>query len=257
MSNIHQTALVTKPENIPASTTVGAFTIIEDDVEIGENVWIDAHVSIKSGSYVGDGCKIFFGTAIGGPPQDLKYAGEKTTVHLGKNCVIREYCTLNRGTVAHGKTEIGDNCLFMAYCHAAHDCQVGSNVILANAVNMGGHVEIGDWAIIGGGSVIHQFCKVGEHVMMGGGFRATQDIVPYAMVAGYPLKMFGMNSIGLQRRGFSDDTIKTLKSAYRLLLSKKLKTREAIARIETEVEMIPEVKRIVDFVKASERGIIK
>ena len=176
---------------------------------------------------------------------------------IGTNCIIREFVTLNRGTVAHGKTEIGDNCLFMAYAHAAHDCIIGSNVILANVVEMGGHVEIGDYAIIGGGTVIHQFCLLGEHCMIGGGFRITQDVIPYSMAAGYPLRCMGLNSIGLKRRGFDDDTINKLKTTFRFLLSKKLKTTEALTKIEQEIELIPEVRRVVNFIRKSERGVIK
>ncbi len=257
MSNIHQTAIVSNPDKIPSSTIVGPYAIIDDDVEIGENVWIDSHVSIKEGARIGDGCKIHHCAAIAGLPQDLKFGGEKTELVLGKNCVIREFVTLNRGTKAHGKSEIGENCLLMAYSHVAHDCIIGSNVIIANSVQMGGHVEIGDWVIIGGSSVIHQFCLIGEHAMIGGGFRATQEVMPYSMVAGYPLKCMGLNSVGLQRRGFSEQTIATLKKAYRFLLSKKLKTREALEKIENEVEMIPEVKRLVEFIRASKRGVIK
>jgi len=257
MSNIHKTAIVAKPESIPSSATVGPYSIIEENVTIAENVWIDSQVSIKAGARIGPGCKIYHGAAIAGPPQDLKFGGEYTELIVGANCIIREFVTLNRGTLAHGKTEIGDNCLFMAYTHAAHDCTIGSNVIIANAVNMGGHVEIGDTAIIGGGTVIHQFCHIGEHTMIGGGFRVTQDVIPYSLAAGFPLKCFGVNSIGLKRRGFSDDTISKLKTAFRFLLSKKLKTRDALTKIESEIESIPEIKKVVDFIRASERGVIK
>jgi len=257
MSNIHKTALIANPESIPESAAVGPYSIIEADATIGEDVWIDSHVSIKSGARIGAGCKIFHGAAIAGPPQDLKYAGEKTELIVGANCTIREYVTMNRGTTAHGKSEIGDNCLFMAYSHVAHDCVVGSNVIVANVVEMGGHVEIGDQAIIGGGTVIHQFCHVGEHSMIGGGFRITQDIIPFSMAAGYPLRCLGLNIIGLKRRGFSPNLLSKLKTAFRYLLSKKLKTTDALAKIEQEIEMVPEVKRVVDFIRASERGVIK
>ncbi len=257
MSNIHKTAIIANPELIPGSVTVGPYSIIEDDVVIGDNIWIDSHVSIKPGARIGHGCKIYHGAAVAGPPQDLKFAGEKTELVLGANCTIREYVTLNRGTIAHGKTEIGDNCLFMAYSHAAHDCIIGSNVILANTVEMGGHVEIGDYAILGGGTVIHQFCLIGEHSIIGGGFRITQDIIPFSMAAGYPLKCMGLNSTGLKRRGFPDEVILKLKNAFRYLLSKKLKTTEALAKIEQEIEMIPEIRRMVDFIRASERGVVK
>jgi UDP-N-acetylglucosamine acyltransferase len=201
--------------------------------------------------------KIYHASAIAGPPQDLKFAGEKTELIVGDNTVIREFVTLNRGTAAHGRTEIGKNCLMMAYSHAAHDCIIGDNVIIANSVQMGGHVEIGDFAIIGGATVIHQFCLVGEHSMAGGGFRITQDILPYSTVAGYPLRCLGLNSIGLQRRGFSPEAIAELKKMFRLLMSKKLNTSQALERIDEEVEKIPEVIKVLEFIKRSERGIVK
>jgi UDP-N-acetylglucosamine acyltransferase len=257
MPKIHKTAIVANAASIPDSVTVGPYSIIEEDVEIGENVWIDSHVSIKRWAHIGPSCKIFFGAALAGPPQDLKYAGEKTELFIGANCMIREFVTLNRGTTAHGKVEIGANCMFMAYSHVAHDCVVGSDVVVANTVEMGGHVSIGDHAIIGGGTVIHQFCRVGEHSMVGGGFKVTQDVLPYSLAGGYPLKCFGLNIIGLKRRGFSLDVLTSLKSAFHILLSQKLKTSDAIKKIEDEIEMIPEVKRVVDFIKVSERGVTK
>jgi UDP-N-acetylglucosamine acyltransferase len=257
MSNIHPTAIVANPELIPASSSVGPYSIIDDDVVIGENVWIDSHVSIKSGACIGDGCKIHHAAAIAGLPQDLKFGGERTELILGKNCTIREFVTLNRGTLAHGKSEIGDNCLFMAYSHVAHDCTVGSNVIVANAVNMGGHVEIGSFTNIGGGTEIHQFSKVGEQAMVGGAFKVVQDVIPFSLVAGYPLRCYGLNIIGLTRRGFSKDTISVLKTAFRFLMSKKLNTTQAIEKIEAEIDPIPEVKRVVEFIRASTRGVTK
>lgn len=255
--NHHPTALVSDKARIAESVSIGPFSIIEDDVEIGEGCIIDSHVSIKSGARIGKNVKIYHGAAIAGPPQDLKFGGEKTELILGDNSVIREFVTLNRGTKAHGRTEIGKNCLFMAYSHAAHDCIIGDNVILANSVQMGGHVEIGNWAIIGGGTVIHQFSIVGEHAMIGGGFRITQDILPYTLVAGYPLKCLGLNAIGLQRRGFSEDTIAELKKMFRYLMSKKLNTTQALKKIESEVKKIPEVEKVLKFIEKSERGVIK
>ncbi|MCP4583973.1 MAG: acyl-ACP--UDP-N-acetylglucosamine O-acyltransferase [candidate division Zixibacteria bacterium] len=257
MANIHKTALVANPELLPDSVTVGPYSVIEEDVTIAENVWIDSHVSIKSGARIGPGCKIHHGAAISGPPQDMKFAGEKTELIIGANCTFREFTTMNRGTIAHGKTEIGDNCLFMAYTHVAHDCLVGSNVIVANLVNMGGHVVIDDWAFLGGGTVIHQFCHIGEHMMVGGGFRIAQDVIPYSLVAGFPISCRGLNITGLTRRNFSPDTISKLKSAFNILLNKKLKTTDALVKIENEVELIPEVKKVVDFIRTSERGVIK
>lgn len=254
---VHPSAIVSRKAEIGTNVKVGPFAVIEDDVIIGNDCFIDSSVSIKSGVRLGNNIKIFHGAAIGGPPQDLKYAGEKTELFVGDNTVIREFVTLNRGTVAHGKTEIGQNCLFMAYAHAAHDCIIGENVILANAVQMGGHVEIGDWAIIGGATVIHQFCKVGEHCMIGGGFRITRDVMPYCTVAGFPVKYMGVNSIGLKRRGFSDNTINALKTLFRFLTSRKLTASQINERIEQEIEMSPEVLRVLEFIKCSERGVVK
>jgi UDP-N-acetylglucosamine acyltransferase len=253
----HPTAIISDKARIGGNVSIGPFSIIEDDVIIGDGCIIDSSVSIRSGARIGKNVKIYHGAAVSGPPQDLKFAGEKTELIVGDNTIIREFVTLNRGTKAYGRTEIGTNCLFMAYSHAAHDCIIGDNVILANSVQMGGHVEIGDWAIIGGGTVIHQFSKIGAHAMIGGGFRVTQDILPFTMVAGYPLRCLGLNSIGLKRRGFSDDTIAVLKKLFRYLMSKKMNTSQALERIDQEIEKIPEVLQVLDFLEKSERGVIK
>jgi UDP-N-acetylglucosamine acyltransferase len=253
----HPTALISSKAEIGQNVKVGAYSIIEDDVIIGDGCEIDTSVSIKSGSRLGKNIKISHGAAIGGPPQDLKYAGEKTEVWIGDNTVIREFVTMNRGTTAHWKSEIGKNCLFMAYSHVAHDTVVGDNVILANSVQMGGHVTIGNWAILGGASSVHQFCKVGEHCMIGGGFRITRDAMPFTMVAGYPVKCMGLNLIGLKRRGFPSQTINTLKTLLRFLMSRRMTTAQIFERIDKEVEKIPEVLRVLDFIEKSERGVIK
>ncbi len=253
----HPTAIVSSKAQIADDVQVGPYSIIEDDVVIAKGTIIDSSVSIKNGARIGENVKIYHAAAVAGSPQDLKFAGEKTELMVGDNTIIREFVTLNRGTAAHGQTEIGKNCLFMAYSHAAHDCIIGDNVIIANSVQMGGHVEIGDFAIIGGATVIHQFSLVGEHCMVGGGFRITQDILPYSTVAGYPLRCLGLNSIGLQRRGFSSETIATLKKMFRFLMSKKLNTSQALAKIDEEVEKIPEVIKVLEFIKRSERGVVK
>jgi UDP-N-acetylglucosamine acyltransferase len=253
----HPTALISSKAQIAADVQIGPYSIIEDDVVIGRGAIIDTSVSIKSGARIGENVKIYHGAAIAGPPQDLKFAGEKTELVVGDDTIIREFVTLNRGTAAHGRTEIGKNCLFMAYSHAAHDCIIGDNVIIANSVQMGGHVEIGDFAIMGGATVIHQFSLIGEHAMVGGGFRITQDILPYSTVAGYPLRCLGLNSIGLQRRGFPPETIATLKKLFRFLMSSKLNTSQALAKIDEEVEKIPEVVKVLEFIKRSERGVVK
>lgn len=255
--NQHPGAVVSSRAKIGEDVTIGPFAVIEDDVVIGNGCSIDSNVSVKSGARIGNNVKIYHGAAVAGPPQDLKFAGEKSELIVGDNTIIREFVTLNRGTIAHGKTEIGENCLFMAYSHAAHDSIIGNNVILANSVQMGGHVEIGDCAIIGGGTVIHQFSLIGEHAMIGGGFRITQDILPYSSVAGYPLRCLGINSIGLKRRGFSEETIAILKKLFRCLMSKKMNTTEALEKIEREIQKIPEVVNVLNFLKKSERGVIK
>ena len=253
----HSTAIVSSRAEIGKDITIGPFAIIEDDVVIGDGCIIDSAVSIKSGARIGNNVKIYHGAAVSGPPQDLKFAGEKSELIVGDNTIIREFVTLNRGTKASGKTDIGKNCVFMAYSHAAHDCIIGNNVIVANSVQMGGHVEIGDWAIIGGGTMIHQFSLIGAHAMIGGGFRVTQDVLPYSMVAGYPLRCIGVNAIGLKRRGFSEETITTLKKLFRYLMSKKMNTSQALEEIEREIEKIPEVVNVREFLEKSERGVIK
>ena len=255
--NQHPTAIVSKHAEICDNVTIGPYSIIEDDVIIGDNCVIDSHVSIKSGVRIGNNIKIFHSAAIGGPPQDLKYAGEKTYLFIGDNTVIREFVTMNRGTIAHGKSEIGKNCLFMAYSHVAHDCVIGENVIFANNVQIGGHVTIGDWVTLGGSSGVHQFCHVGEHSMVGASRPYTQDILPYSLVGGYPVRCYGVNVVGLRRRGFSSHTINTLKTLFRYLMSKKLTTARIQERIDNEIDKIPEVIRVLEFVKHSERGVVK
>ena len=252
----HPTAVISSKAEL-GDITVGPFTVIEDDVVIGDGTIIDSSVSIKSGARIGKDVKIYHGAAVAGPPQDLKFEGEKTELIVGDETVVREFVTLNRGTSALGKTEIGKNCLFMAYSHAAHDCIVGDNVIIANTVQMGGHVEIGDYAIIGGATVVHQFSLIGEHCMVGGGFRVTQDVLPYSMVAGYPLRCMGLNATGLKRRGFSDETIATLRKMFRYLMSKKMNTSQSIEKIENEIEKLPEVLKVLELIKKSDRGVIK
>jgi len=187
----------------------------------------------------------------------LKFSGEVTGVVIGDGTVVREYATVNRGTKAYGTTTVGKGCLLMAYSHVAHDCILGDHVIMVNSVNLAGHVEVGDYAIIGGVVPVHQFVKIGAHAMVGGGFRVQQDICPYALVAGYPLKVTGINLVGLRRRGFSKDVIKKLEKAFKLLFFSGLNTSQAVERIKSEVELIPQVQEIVDFAAQSSRGIVK
>ncbi len=257
MSRIHSTAIVDSQARLADDVEVGPFTIIEADVEVGEGSQIGSSVVLANGAKLGKNVTVATGAVISSEPQDLKFGGEKTDVTIGDKTVIREYATINRGTSAHGTTTIGENCLLMAYSHVAHDCIIGNNVILANAVNLAGHIEIDDYAIIGGIVPVHQFVKIGAHSMIGGGFRVPQDIVPYSMVGGYPLKITGLNSVGLRRRGFDKKAIKQLEVAYKLLFKSGLNTTQAVERINSEVELVAEVKVLLDFIKLSTRGLVK
>ena len=255
--NIHPTAIIHSGAKLAEDVKVGPFTIINDEVEIGAGCEIGSHALIDSGTIIGKNCKIHHGAVLGTLPQDLKFEGEKTLLTIGEGTVIREYATLNRGTHWRGKTIVGKNCFIMIYAHVAHDCLLGDYVILANSANLAGHVEIGDWASIGGVVPVHQFVKIGAHSFIGGGFRVQMDVCPYALVGGYPLKTMGLNRIGLQRRGFSEKTIEILEKTFRILFKSNLNTTQAIEKIKIEIEPIPEVRYILDFITNSERGIIK
>ncbi len=257
MSNIHSTAIVSKKAQLGNDVSIGPYSIIEDDVIIGDGCKIASSVVIADGGRLGNNIQISPGVIIATEPQDLKFGGEETLCEIGDNTVVREYATINRGTVAHGKTTLGKNCLVMSYAHIAHDCIIGDNVIMANSVNLAGHVEIGDFAILGGLLPVHQFVKIGAHSMIGGGFRVQQDICPYALAGGYPLKVVGINSIGLKRRGFSPETIRTLEQAFKILFFSKLNTTQAAERIQSEFESTPEIKEIMGFIERSDRGIVK
>lgn len=255
--NIHSTAIIDKSAELAEDVIVGPYSIINQNAQIGSGTEVGSHALIDAGTIIGKDCRIHHGAVIGTLPQDLKFKGEKTFVTVGDGTVIREYATINRGTEYRGKTVVGKNCFIMIYAHLAHDCLVGDRVILANSVNVGGHVEIGDWAIIGGVVPVHQFVKIGMHSIIGGGFRVQMDVCPYAMVAGYPLKTMGLNKVGLKRRGFSDATLKILEQTFNILFKSGLNTTQAVEKIKAEVESIPEVKNILDFIAASDRGMIK
>jgi len=242
---------------IAQNVVVEPFTTIDKDVQIGEGTWIGPNVTIMQGARIGKNCKIFPGAVISAVPQDLKFAGEKTTAHIGDNTVIRECVTVNRGTVDRQRTVIGANCLLMAYVHVAHDCIIGDNCILANTVQLAGHVEIGDYAIIGGSSAVHQFVKVGPHAMVSGGSLIRKDVPPFVKAGREPLTYSGINSIGLRRRGFSDQKIAEIQQLYRLLFLGGLNNSEALDKIELELAPSPERDEVVNFVRNSGRGIIK
>lgn len=256
-TKIHPTAIVDSGAELGENVEIGPYAIIENNVVIGEGCRIGPQALIASGARLGREVAVHKGAVVGTVPQDLKFGGEETTLEVGDNTVIREYATLNRGTTYHWKTKVGKNCLLMAYSHIAHDCFVGDHVILGNCTALAGHIEMGDYAIISGLVPVHQFVRIGTHSMIGGGFRVPMDIVPYALSGGYPLKVMGLNLVGLKRRGFQPDVLKSLDRAFRIIFRSKLNTTQALTRVKEEVEMIAEVKLLVDFIENSERGICK
>lgn len=242
---------------IAPSVVIDPFVTIDQNVEIGEGTRIGSNVTILEGARIGKNCTIFPGAVIGAVPQDLKFRGEETTAIIGDNTTIRECVTVNRGTAAKGKTVVGSNCLIMAYSHVAHDCIVGDNVIISNASQLAGEVIVDNFAVIGGGSLIHQFCHIGPHVMLQGGALVNKDIPPYVKAAREPIAYAGVNSIGLRRRNFSNDTIREIQDIYRYLYLSSMNVSDAIERIEAELPATKERDEIILFVKNSKRGIIR
>ena len=239
------------------SVQVGPFVYIDKDVEIGAGTVIDANATILEGTRIGKNCHIFPSAVVGAIPQDLKFKGEKTYVFIGDNTTIREFATINRGTASKGKTVIGNNCLIMAYCHVAHDCILHNNVIMSNACQIAGEVEIEDFAVIGGGTLVHQFTHIGPHIMLQGGSHVNKDIPPYAMVGREPITYIGINVVGLRRRGFTPEQLGRIQETYRYIYFSDLNNSDAIQRIEEETESSPERDCIVEFVRNSSRGIVR
>jgi UDP-N-acetylglucosamine acyltransferase len=233
------------------------FVTIHKDVEIGDNCWIASNVTIMDGARIGKNCRIFPGAVISAIPQDLKFDGEKTTVEIGDNVTIRECVTINRGTVDRMTTKVGNNTLIMAYSHVAHDCIIGNNCIIANAVNMGGHVVVEDFAVVGGMSAIHQFVRVGSHVMVSGGSLVRKDIPPFAKAGREPLSYVGVNSVGLRRRGFSNDQINNIQDVFRILYLSNLNTSKALEKIDSDLPDSPEKAQIVNFIQSARRGVMR
>ena len=242
---------------VDPSVQVGPFVYIDKDVEIGAGTIIDANATILEGIRIGKNCHIFPSAVVGAIPQDLKFKGEKTYVFIGDNTTIREFATINRGTASKGKTVIGNNCLIMAYCHVAHDCILHNNVIMSNACQIAGEVEIEDFAVIGGGTLVHQFTHIGPHIMLQGGSHVNKDIPPYAMVGREPITYIGINVVGLRRRGFTPEQLGRIQETYRYIYFSDLNNSDAIQRIEEETESSPERDCIVEFVRNSSRGIVR
>jgi UDP-N-acetylglucosamine acyltransferase len=255
---IHKTAIVHKKAKIGKGVSIGPYTIVGENVEIGDDCFIGPHVFLDGWTKIGKNCRILAQSSIGTPPQYLEYKGEKTKVIIGKNNIIREFVTINRGTKKGGGiTRIGNNNFIMAYVHIAHDCRIGNWVTLANVATLAGHVTVEDCAVIGGIIPIHQFVRIGTHAMVGGGSRVPKDVVPYTLSAGNPLRVSGINTIGLKRHGFSSKEISILKEAFRLIFRSKLNLSQAMKRIEKELEQTNSIRHLLTFLKMSKRGICK
>lgn len=254
-TRVHPTAIVHEDARLGDGVVVGPWALLGPGVVIGDGTEIGPRVLIEKDTILGEDCHIWNGAVLGTDPQDLKYKGERATLEVGDRTMIREFATLNRGTSASGRTVVGSDCLLMAYTHVAHDCEIGNHVILANSVNMAGHVTIEDWVIIGGVTPIHQFVRIGAHAFVGGGSRVPQDVPPYCRAAGNPLKLYGLNTVGLERRGLSSETRAALKKVYRMLFKSDVALSKAVDRAEEEVPGIPEVGHLLAFIRASERGV--
>jgi len=258
MMNIHPTALVDPGVQLSKGVQIGPYTIIKSDVTIGENTIIGSHVVIDSHTDIGANCRIFQFSSIGAAPQDLKYRGEETRVIIGDNNVIREFVTINRSTTADiGMTKIGNNNLLMAYCHVAHNCRLGNFVVMANAANLAGHIDVEDYAIIGGLTGVHQFTRIGTHAFIGGASAVAQDVPPYVTASGNRAKLYGLNVVGLKRKGFSEETLHALKQTYRIIFRSSLTLKKAIEKVRAEVPDLPEVRHMVEFIERSERGVTR
>ena len=242
---------------IATNVVIEPFTTIHNNVKIGSGTWIGSNVTIMEGARIGKNCRIFPGAVISAIPQDLKFEDEDTLTIIGNNVTIRECATINRGTKAYGQTEIGDNSLIMATAHVAHDCIIKNNVILVNAVTLAGHVEIGEYAIVGGLAGVHQFIHIGKHAMVSGGSLVRKDVPPYIKAAKEPLSYIGINSIGLRRRGFLPDKINEIQNIYRILFQQNNNTTQASRILEAELDATPERDEVLTFIKNSQRGIMK
>ena len=256
--NIHPTALVDPEAQLSEGVQIGPYTIIRPDVTIGKNTIVGPHVVIDSHTDIGANCRIFQFSSIGAAPQDLKYRGEETRVIIGDNNVIREFVTINRSTTADiGMTKIGNSNLLMAYCHVAHNCRLGNFVVMANAANLAGHIDVEDYAIIGGLTGVHQFTRIGTHAFIGGASAVAQDVPPYVTASGNRAKLYGLNVVGLKRKGFSEETLNALKQTYRIIFRSSLTLKKAIEKVRAEVPDLPEVKHMVEFIERSERGVCR
>jgi UDP-N-acetylglucosamine acyltransferase len=256
MLDIHATAVVHPKAELGANVVVGPYSVIGPDVMIGDDTWIGAHAVIEGRTHLGRRNQIFHGAVLGAVPQDLKYRGETTFLRVGDDNTIREYATLHLACIEGETTVVGDRCLIMAYAHVAHNCRIGTGVILANAVNLAGHVDVHDFASIGGVTPVHQFVRIGAYAFVGGGSRVPKDVAPFVKAAGNPLELAGINSIGLERHGFDEDRRALLKRAYRVLFRSGLNMTQAVEMLRKEFDPSDEdIQTLIRFVESSERGI--
>jgi UDP-N-acetylglucosamine acyltransferase len=252
---IHPTAIVDKKAEIAKDATIGPFVIVGPGCVVGPGSVLEARATLQENVRLGSQVTIGIGSVLGGNPQDLKFRGEVTHVEIGDNTVIREYVTINRGTSQSFKTTVGSHCFLMSYVHLAHDCHVGNNVIMSNGTQLAGHVTIEDYVILSGLVAIHQFAKVGRHAFVGGMARVSKDVPPFVKAVGNPIQLFGLNSVGLRRRGFSEDVIAELKKAYRILFRSELNVSQALEQAAADLKPFDEVKALIAFVETSGRGV--
>lgn len=250
-SYIHPDAKIGK------DVTISPFVTIYEDVVVGDGTYIHPHVTLYPGARIGKNCKIFPGVTVAAEPQDLKFQGEYTTAEIGDNTTLRECVTVHRGTASKGRTVVGSNCLLMAYCHVAHDCELGNNLIISNATQFAGEVVVDDNAVIGGGTLVHQFTHIGSYVMIQGGTLVNKDVPPYIMAARSPVSFVGLNIVGLRRRGFSNEQIATLQEIYRRIFNSDSNMTDALNAIEAELPASPERDYVLDFIRSSSRGVVK
>jgi UDP-N-acetylglucosamine acyltransferase len=254
-ATIHPTALIAPDARLGAGVEVGPFAIVGEGCEVGDGSVIGARATLERNVRLGANVKVGVGSVLGGDPQDLKFRGEVTTVEIGDGTTIREYATINRGTAQSGRTTVGSDCFIMSYVHLAHDCQVGDAVIISNGTQLAGHVTVEDRAILSGLSAVHQFVKIGKHSFVGGCSRVSKDVPPFLKAVGNPVKLYGLNSVGLQRSGFPDDVVRELKRAYRLVFRSDLNVSQGLERARSEVAPLPEVEHFLRFIEESQRGV--
>ena len=256
-TSLHPAAFIDPAAKLGTNVTIGPGAVVGPHVTLGDGTKVDSHALVTGWTRIGRGCHIHHAAAIGGPPQDLKYSGEPSYLEIGDETVLREFVTANLATEPGATTRIGSHCLLMAYAHVAHNCQIGNRVLVANAVQMAGYVTLEDWAIVGGGTVIHQFVRVGQHAMVGGGSRIAQDVAPFIKLAGSPPRLAGINQVGLERRGFPPASIDALRSAYRILFRGGLTVEAAAARLRESFPGVAEIENLARFAETSARGLTR